>query len=418
MSTARQRPRLRNRYAHVLFGIVVVAVLLFVLTRESTPETDSSSLPASTAAETDGASAPSTNSDPSVTTGATTSSASGQEEAITTTSPTALFEVLGPEGLAYREALNGFKVTLQGMVVEISAANSDWDNRAVTGARFDDVEASIADVVQRVGDFGQMVRSQVVPDALRDRYDAPEGPLQNAVRLADLVSEVLAGLRLPPPDDGTVRRAALTDFIVGVDTFNRSVDDLLLYMEENASDLGLTTMSPTTTASTQPIVDPPEETTTTTTTFQASGTLSVEATAYVQGLSRFKVMLAELVESSNETNLAWDSKEPDATYRVTESALIEVLDRITALRDAVGNHEVPEPLADRGAVVIEMAAGLVPPAEAMLEGLRLPVPEDGSTRRAALANLSRAAGGFTSAVDEVAGYVEENAESLGLLEGV
>ncbi len=417
MSADRQGPLVRNRYAHVLFGVVVVAVLVFVLTRENSPETDSSSLPETTAMETGGEPEPSTGSNPSVTTGGTTSSTSGQEEARTTTSPTVLFEVLSPEGSAYREALDGFKVTLQGMVVEISAANSDWDNRAVTGVRFDDVEASIVDVVQRVGDFGQMVRSQVVPDALRDRYDAPEGPLQNAVRLADLVSEVLAGLRLPPPDDGTVRRAALTDFIVGVDVFNRSVDDLLLYMEENASDLGLTTMSPTTTASTQPIVDPPEETTTTTTS-QASGTLSVEATAYVQGLSRFKVMLAELVESSNETNLAWDSKEPDATYRVTESALIEVLDRITALREAVGNHEVPEPLADRGAVVIEMAAGLVPPAEAMLEGLRLPVPEDGSARRAALANLSRAAGGFTSAVDEVAGYVEENAESLGLLEGV
>lgn len=416
MSGDRKGPPVRNRYVHVLFGVIAVIVLVFVLTRETPPRTDSPSAPAPAAVDTGGATTTPIGSDAPTPTDATSTSAARPEEVTTTTPPPQESEERMTDASAYLEALAGFKLTLQGMVVEISAANTDWDNREVTGVRFNDVEATIVDVAQRVGIFERVVRDQEVPDVLRDRHHGVGGPLRNAERLSELAPQVLDGLRLPPPDDGSVRRAALAEFIDAVDVFNSSVDDLLLYVEENASDLGLMIRASTTVATTSPGAEIVEEATAPTDT-PVAGSLSAEAIAYAAGLTRFKVMVGELIETSNDANLAWDSKEAGVTYRITETALTEVLNRFVALRDAVGGQQVPGSLETRGAVVIESASGLVPPAEAMLEGLRLPAPEDGSARRAALADLKAAANDFISTVDELASYIEENVESLGLMAG-
>ncbi len=416
MSGDRKGPPVRNRYVHVLFGVIAVIVLVFVLTRETPPRTDSPSAPAPAAVDTGGATTTPIGSDAPTPTDATSTSAARPEEVTTTTPPPQESEERMTDASAYLEALAGFKLTLQGMVVEISAANTDWDNREVTGVRFNDVEATIVDVAQRVGIFERVVRDQEVPDVLRDRHHGVGGPLRNAERLSELAPQVLDGLRLPPPDDGSVRRAALAEFIDAVDVFNSSVDDLLLYVEENASDLGLMIRASTTVATTSPGAEIVEEATAPTDT-PVAGSLSAEAIAYAAGLTRFKVMVGELIETSNDANLAWDSKEAGVTYRITETALTEVLNRFVALRDAVGGQQVPGSLETRGAVVIESASGLVPPAEAMLGGLRLPAPEDGSARRAALADLKAAANDFISTVDELASYIEENVESLGLMAG-
>ena len=89
---------------------------------------------------------------------------------------------------------------------------------------------------------------------------------------------MLEGLRLPPPDDGSVRRAALADFIDGVDVFNGSVGDLIRHVEEDAAELGLTVKVSATTTSTQPRREPSEDTTTTT---RPARQLSAEASSYI-----------------------------------------------------------------------------------------------------------------------------------------
>lgn len=404
---------------------MAIAVLVFVLTRDDTPGSDPSVPP--TAPETSAVPEPASNTGSRTSTGATTTSAGIPDSAAsTTTSTPGRFEVLSPEAVTYAEAMDGLKEMLQTMVVEISAASSDWDDREVTGARYDAVDAALVDVVQRVAALEQAVRDLAVPPAVQDRHEGSDGPVRQATQLVELAEAVLEGLRLPPPDDGSARRAALAEFINGVDGFNRSVDDLIRHVEENAPELGLTirVATTTTTTTTRTSEDPPVSTTTTITTTTTATTATrpdaellaeAEAIAYLEGLTRFRVMLAELVAAGNDASLAWDDNEATGvTYRATETALIEMRDRITALSNAVTDQRVPDALAGQdGENVVESAAGLVPPAEAVLEGLRIPAPEDGSARREALASLQSAAAAFDAAVEELARYVEENAGSLG-----
>ena len=416
MTSRRRDAPARNRFAHVLFAVLAAAVLVFVLTREDSPQPDPDVTTVPAMVDTTPPSEPAT----ATTSRAATSTSAGIQDEGTTaaTSPAEEFEVISPEALSYTQGLAGFKATLQTMVVEISAANSDWDNREGTGVGYAEIEASIVDVVQRVQALQQVLQDQETPGPIRDRHLGPGGPVQQVGLLVDLADAVLEGLRLPPPDDGSVRRAALADFIDGVEVFNRSVDDLIRHVEENASALGLTVnVSATTTTSTQPRQETSEGTTTTTT--QPARQLTAEASSYVVGLVGFKDVLAELVETSSAANLAWDnSAETGVTYRATESALVEVLNRTAVFRSAVEGHRIPAPLGTRGQRIVALAAGLGPPAEAMLEGLRLPAPEDGSARRAALADFNSAAAAFTEAVDDLVSDVEENAESLGLMEDV
>ena len=401
----------RNRFAHVLFAVLAAAVLVFVLTRDDSPQPipDVTTVPTMVDASTPSEQAPTTSTP--VTTA--TSADSPSDGTPPTTSPAEQFDVLSPAALDYTEALAGFKDTLQTMVVEISAANSDWDNREGTDVGYGEIESALVDVVQRVEALQQVLQDQDVPSSVQERHLGPGGPAQQAGTLVALAEAVLEGLRLPPPDDGSVRRDALADFIDGVDLFNRSVDDLIRHVEEDSAELGLTVKVSATTTSTQPREEPPEEATTTT---RPAGQLSAEAVSYLEGLVGFKASLTELVASGNAANLAWDSTdETGVTYRATESALVEVLDRIAALASAVEDHPVPTPLGIRGRRVAELAA-LVPPAQAVLDGLRIPAPEDGSARRSALADFNAAAADFSEAVDDLFSYSEENAESLGLLE--
>ena len=420
MSDARRGAPRWNRLAHIAFAVLAAAVLVFVLTRgdssDSQPEADPG--PVLTVVETSPITEPIATSTP-VTTAATpppTTEVVEEAAEVTTsiTSPQEQFRILSPAGQNYTQGLADFKNRLQALVVELSAANTDWDNRQETGVGYSETEETVVEVGQRIEDLARMVRDQEVPVTVQDRHSGADGLVPEAERLVDLAEAVLAGLRLPSPDDGSARRTALADFFNGVDEFNQRVDSLIGYVEENASELGLMVTVSSTTTTTRPSQVAPESTTTTTRTVEQ---LSAEATAYLAGLDRFKVMLAELVESSNAANLAWDGTAGiGVTYQTTESALVEILDRIVAWEGAVQDHRVPDPLEGRGNSVIEMAADLAPLAEAVLQGLRIPAPEDGSVRRSALADLNSAAADFSRAVDDLDGYVEENAGALGLLE--
>ena len=414
MNNRRRSGPIGNRFAHILFAVLAAAVLVFVLTREDSPEPAPGVTTVPTMVDTSPPAEPADTT--SSLAGVATSAGVVENGTSTTTLIAEQFEVLSPEAAAYTEGLAGFKSTLQTMVVEISAASSDWDNREQTDAGYGSIEATLVDVVRRVEALQQVLQDQAVPVPVQDRHLGPGGPVEQVGLLVDLAEAVLEGLRLPPPDDGSARRAALADFIDAVDVFNRSVDDLISHVEESASGLGLTVKVSATTTSTQPREEIPEETTPTT---QPPRQLSSEASSYVVGLVGFKDVLSDLVESSNTANQAWDNAEgTGATYRGTESALVEVLERIMAFRSAVEAHRIPDSLATRGRRVVELASALVTSADAVLDGLRIPAPEDGSARRAALADFNSAATDFTAAVDDLVSDIEENAESLGLLENV
>ena len=410
-SAGRGSPR-RNRIAHVLFAVVVAVAIVFVLTRNESSQPDSGTTSiASTVLSGSDLEAPTTTSSR-----ATTTRSAEVLTSVTavTTSPPEEFEVLSADALSYIKGLEGFKETLHAMVVRSNATNSDWNNREEAGAGYRETESVLADVVRGLWALEQALRDQEVPPAIQGMHQGPDGPIDQAGRLVTLAQAVLEGLQLPAPDDGSTRREALADFNAGADEFNLRVDGVIRHLEENAAELGLATRVATTTTTSEPGQDSPVEATTTT---QPGLELSAEAISYVEGLVMSKAVVEELLASSNAANLAWDStEETGVTYRETGSALVEVLEKTAALRAAVQNHSLPDGLEARGQRVIDQAAGLVAAAEAVLEGLRIPAPEDGSVRRATLADFNMTAADFVLAADEVISYIQEHAGSLGLLE--
>ena len=124
MNNRRRSGPIGNRFAHILFAVLAAAVLVFVLTREDSPEPAPGVTTVPTMVDT------SPPAEPADTTSSLAGAATSAEVVENGTSTTTLiaeqFEVLSPEAAAYTEGLAGFKSTLQTMVVEISAASSDW----------------------------------------------------------------------------------------------------------------------------------------------------------------------------------------------------------------------------------------------------------------------------------------------------
>ncbi|MDE0170925.1 MAG: hypothetical protein OXS29_15695 [bacterium] len=392
----------KNRYAHIIFAVLVVAVALFVFTRDEPDPADSTTVttgPSVTATTGTSEEAP----DP--TQPATTTAAVG--ETAGTTTPTASPGREGPalnaSATTFLDGLAEVKATLAQLVAEISAANEAWDNRDETGARFEDTEATITGVIDGTRTLQESVMSLPVPSTLADRPQGLQGLVRQATELVPLAEAVLEGLRLPSPDDGSARREALDDFVAAAGAFTGTVDDLIRDVEENAQDPGLTPTASAATTTTPTTTPPPAE-------------LSGEALAYINGLQGFKQALADLVAQAEAANQAWDnSAETGVTYRETAAALGETIDQARSFNEQVRGLTVPVPVGTLGDGPIQHAARLPALAEGMLDGLRIPAPDDGSARRSALAALVGSAEDFAGSVDSLVAYIEENAAALGLV---
>ena len=383
----------KTYYAHILFGLVVVGVLVFIFTRQDSeptepiPTTTTATVAATGATQTPDTTVPPT---------ATTTISSAAVATTVTTAPPEPPRTVDQPTMSYMEGLAGFKQTLAGLVEETTAASQAWDNRTETGATYRETSSIIVDVVERTRAFAEAVRDHPVASPLVTAHDGPDGPVEQAAGLVPLAEAVLAGLRLPTPDDGSTRRAAVADFSAAADDFAASVDRVTAHIDENAEDLGLTVdeqAAPTT------VPEPSEE-----------------ATTYIEGLSAFKDTLAELVAAANAANQAWDNRtESGVTYRETATALIGITEQARSFREQVRDHPAPGPVATLGQGLIDQAARLASLADAVLQGLRIPAPEDGSVRRAALADFHAAADDFAAGVDEVTRHIEDNFEALGLV---
>ena len=166
-----------------------------------------------------------------------------------------------------------------------------------------------------------------------------------------------------------------------------------------------------------PAPDEPEE--------ETAAALSAEASRYLLGLSAFQAALDGLASDIGAANRSWDAEKGDAPdeqsyrarYRQAESALENILDRVRGFRADVRAHPVPAPVAEQGLALSGVAAGLVDSAEGVLAGLRRPRPDDGSARRAALADFEAAAADFSRRAAALAVLIEQNAPALGLTAG-
>ena len=196
--------------------------------------------------------------------------------------------VLIPLVAAYVEALGTFVVTVNDLVQEINFVNETWDNRGEDSDLYSEAEASLLGIAEQARDLANRVRYQRVPPVLRGMHGEPGGPLRLANELADLADQVLAGLQIPVPNDGSERRAALQSFNETADSFKNSANRILRYIDESSRTEGqLTVGGQTTTKRALPIVE-----------------LVDEAVAYVEGLTSFSKVLDDIVLAINIVNEA------------------------------------------------------------------------------------------------------------------
>lgn len=338
------------------------------------------------------------------TTTVTSVSATATDTATTVSQPeTTMAEeapaVLLPLVAAYVEALATFVGTVDGLVRQINLVNETWDGRGEDTDIYAETEASLSGIAEEARDLASRVGYQRVPPVLRGMHGEPGGPIRLANELAALADRVLAGLQIRAPNDGSERRAALQSFNETADSFRTSVDRILRYIDESSQTEGpLTVGGQTTTTRALPAVE-----------------LIDEAVAYVEGLARFGEVVDDIVLAINVVNEAWDDRDATGvTYSATEEALVQLAARAAALYEDVRDHPIPKPVRVLGEGPIRAAAAIAEKANEVLAGLRLPAPEPGFVRLAALDDLNVIAEDFKAIVSHVIYEVHENAHTAGL----
>ncbi|MDE0369825.1 MAG: hypothetical protein OXI84_06770 [bacterium] len=396
----------RRALGQVILGLVLVAVLVFVLTNRDggddlgpattiasggtttapagTPSTEvTTTTPptaATTAATTSTTAAPTTTA-PSVTT-ATTAVTTATTSATTATTAgattTTLADAAGPE---YAAGLAEARRTLTLLVEEMADTNRVFDNRHSTGPDYRMTRDAIRTVVAGVQALVGQAAGMDVPTALADLHEGSGDLIELTAGLVPLAESVLAGLRLPFPEDGSARRAALADYTAASEGLVTTINGLIDRVQDDAEDLGVATAEPD------------------------SDGLAEDAALYLEELSSLTSAATRLLNDLTDANRAWDGQlDIGASYRQTEAALLDLIDRTRTLEAAVRNLTPPVDLADLHdgpGGPVELAGELSALARDVLAGLRLPQPDDGSDRRAAAAGYAAAADRFDAIADQL-----------------
>ena len=169
------------------------------------------------------------------------------------------------EVLNYLEDMQGIAVRVGELVVDMRAANNDWDNRSETGASYRDTETRLEDIERRAL-------------ALRDDIGLIEPPPDRGLpvehqtaslalgQMADAAVDALAGHR--SPDTVHRRRPALTEFLAAYERFGGAFDRIVQIIGVGAGvslpTTGTTVAQPTTTTEAETTTTTESETTTTT----------------------------------------------------------------------------------------------------------------------------------------------------------
>jgi len=390
----------RRALGQVILGLVLVAVLVFVITNRETGDdlesgttiasdpttTATAGGPSSEATTTTTPSASTTTATTPATTAPTTSTpttASADTTAATTTTTavattTTEADATGPE---YAAGLAEARRTLALLVEEMTATNRVFDNRYSTGPDYAMTRDAIRTVIAGARALADQAAGMEVPPALADLHTGSGGPIELTARLVPLAEAVLAGLRLPFPEDGSTRRAALADYRAASDGFKTAISELSDRVRDDAETLGI--------ASTEPDSDG----------------LAEDAALYLEELSGLAATATRLLGDLTDANQAWDEQLViGASYRQTEAAVVDFIERTRALEATVRDLTPPADLADRHAGPggpVELAGELATLAEDVLDGLRLPAPDDGTARRGAAAEYASVADRFDAITDQL-----------------
>jgi hypothetical protein len=138
------------------------------------------------------------------------------------TTPTSTTTTLPSDIAAFMVTLDIFENQLEAFAAEAESINSDWENRTSTGVSFGETRQSFLDLQVQLQQWETDV-AQVdgVPNELA------EGHVQLVIEVSDLatkIDDVVIGLEAP--DDGTLRRTAMTEFGAEVDDVATAIEDL------------------------------------------------------------------------------------------------------------------------------------------------------------------------------------------------
>ena len=302
----------RRALGQVFLGLVLVAVLVFVITNRdggddlgsgttiaSDPTTTATAGTASTESTT---TTPPTAATTATTTPTTTTAPADTTAATTTTTAAATTTTLADAtSTEYATGLAEARRTLTLLVEEMTATNRVFDNRYSTGPDYRMTRDAIRTVITGVQALAGQAAGMEVPPTLTDLHGGSGGPIELTARLVPLAEAVLAGLRLPFPEDGSARRAALADYGEASGEFNTAIDELIDRVRDDAEDLGV--------ASTEPKWDG----------------LAEDAALYLEELSGLAGTATRLLGDLNDANQAWEAqRDIGASYRQTEAALLDL----------------------------------------------------------------------------------------------
>ncbi len=390
----------RRALGQVILGLVLVAVLVFVIANRDrgdnvgsattiapggtttatagTPSSEATTTTPPTAATTTTATPTTTTTVSAGTTAATTSTTA--EATTTEATTTTLADAASPE---YATGLAEARRTLTLLVEEMTATSRVFDNRYSTGPDYRMTRDAFRTVVAGVRSLAGRAADLEVPPALADLHVGSGGPIELTARLVPLAEAVLAGLRLPFPEDGSVRRAALDDYSAASEEFDTAINALIDRLRDDAENLGIAATAPD------------------------SDGLADDAALYLEELSSLTGTATRLLGDLTDANRAWDGQLViGASYRQTEAALLGIIDRTRALEAMVRNLIPPVDLTDLHegpGGPVELAGELSTLAQDVLAGLRLPEPDDGTDRRAAAAGYASVAGRFDAIADQLIG---------------
>ena len=214
--------------------------------------------------------------------------------------------------LDYLEDMQGIAVRVGELVVDMRAANNDWDNRSETGVTYAETERRLEDIEGRAL-------------ALRDDIGLVEPPPDRGLpvehqtawlalgEMADAATDALAGLR--SPDTGERRRAALAEFLVAYERFAGAFDRIVQIIGVGAGvslpTTGTTVAQPTTTTTEAATTTTAEAETTTTTEGETTTTTEGETTTTTEG----ETTTTTEGDTSGQSNVP---ATPDVGYAVVE----------------------------------------------------------------------------------------------------
>jgi hypothetical protein len=143
-----------------------------------------------------------------------TSSTTSTSIAQSTTSTT-----LSNDILAFLQEVDRFEGVATDLQADLDQVNSDWENRGDTGMTKDQAQAGFTAVRDGAQELANQVAATVVPEPFPPAWPATITDSQALVTAADAV---IAGLLAP--DDGSLRRQAVTAYGDATTAFTQQLD--------------------------------------------------------------------------------------------------------------------------------------------------------------------------------------------------